>query len=96
MTAAERRVLATELVRIVAAAQERNADPTSPLRLNHVEVLAAREGIAELAAALGSDRTVDPQGVALARVLVDTGNSPLFCPRSTTVRQAIGEALRAL
>jgi hypothetical protein len=92
----ERRLLASELVRVVAAAEERNADPASPLRLNHVEVLAARDGIIALVAALRSERAVGVRGIALARVLVDTGDSPLFCSRSKTVREEIAEILRAL
>jgi hypothetical protein len=45
------------------------------------EVLAARDDIAELAAALRSPGPVGPRGVALANLLLTDGTGPLYVPR---------------
>jgi hypothetical protein len=85
------------LANILEAADERHADPASPLKLNHAQVLAARNEIAALIDALRSDRAVAARGVALARLLVDSGGSPLLRPQpGGTVQQAVSEATAAL
>ena len=92
----ERRGVAACLANILAAADERHADPASPLRLNHAEVLAARREIVVLVEALRSERAVAARGVALARLLT-CDSSPLSRPqRGSTVRQAVSEAIAAL
>jgi len=93
----ERRCVAASLANILEAADERHADPGSPLRLNHAQVLAARYEIVALIEALRSDRTVAPRGAALAQLLVDSGSSPLLrSQRRRTVQQAVSEAIAAL
>ncbi len=94
---AERHRVAALLANILDAAEERHADPASPLKLNHAEVLAARHGIVALITTLRSDRRVNPRGVALARALVDDGRSPLLRARAgRTVERAVSEAATAL
>jgi hypothetical protein len=67
------------------------------VKLNHAQVLAARHEIAALIDALRSDRAVAARGVALARLLVDSGGSPLLRPQTGgTVQQALSEAIAAL
>jgi hypothetical protein len=93
----ERCCVAACLANILEAADERHADPASPLKLNHAQVLAARNEIAALIDALRSDRAVAARGVALARLLVDSGSSPLLRPQpGGTVQQAVSEATAAL
>ena len=59
-----------------------HADPASPVRLNHAEVLAARDGIVALIEVLRSEQTVAPRGVALARLLTVERGSPMPCEGS--------------
>ncbi|OAI40347.1 hypothetical protein AYO39_01505 [Actinobacteria bacterium SCGC AG-212-D09] len=93
----ERCRVAACLANILEAADELHADPASPLRLNHAEVLAARHEIVALIDALRSDRAVAARGVALARLLTDGGGSPLLRPqRGRTVQQAVSRAIAAL
>jgi hypothetical protein len=96
-SAHERGCVATALAHILAAAEERKADPVSPLKLNHAEVLAARYDIVVLIEKLRSDRPASARGVALARLLVDAHDSPLLRPHpSQTVGQAVVTATAAL
>ena len=96
-SALERRCVAAGLEHILAAADERHADPALPLRLNHAEVLAARHAIVALIEALRCERTVDARGVALARLLIGASDSPLLCAQTRRpVRQAVSEAIAAL
>ena len=89
--------MAACLANILEAADERHADPASPLKLNHAQVLAARHEIVALIEALRSDQPVAARGVALALLLIDTGGSPLLRPqRGRTVQQAVSEAIAAL
>lgn len=93
----ERHGVAASLANILDAADERHADPASPLKLNHAEVLAARYEIIALIEALRGERHVSPRGVALARRLLDDSCSPLLFARSErTVKQAVSEAVTAL
>ncbi len=94
---AERHALAACLANIIDAADERHADPSSRLKLNHAEVLAARHEIVALIGALRSERRVNARGVALARRLIDDSCSPLLSVRAgQTVQQAVSEAATAL
>ena len=63
---------------ILEAAEERNADPSSPLIVNHAAVLDARAEIQTLIDRLRSPAPLDPSGIALARLLVRDSRSPLF------------------
>ena len=93
----ERCCVAACLENILESADERHADPASPLRLNHAQVLAARHELVALIDALRGDRAVAAPGVALARLLIDTDGSPLLRPqRKRTVQQAVSEAIAAL
>jgi hypothetical protein len=95
--ARERWCVAVCLANIVEAADERQADPTSPLTLNHPEVLAARDDIAALIDALRGDQAIAPRGAALARLLAQSSASPLVRPRAgCSVQQAVSEAISAL
>ncbi len=96
-SATERRCVATSLRNILEAADERHADPASPVRLNHADVLAARHGIVALIEELRSEQTVTARGVALARLLTVERSSPMLCEGSQrTVQHAVAEALSAL
>ena len=95
--ATERRCVAASLANIVEAADERHADPASPLKLNHAEVLAARHEIAALIEILRSEREVTARGVALAGRLAEAHDSPLLHVQpGRTVQQAVSQALAAL
>ena len=97
LTADERRCVAGSLANILDAADERHADPASPLKLNHAEVLAARHDILALIAALRSDRVIAARGVARARLLTTADNSPLLRVRpELSVQEAVAEAIAAL
>ncbi len=87
---AERRCVAASLWTILEAADERHADPASPVRLNHADVLAARDGITALIEILRSEETVAARGVALARLLTVERGSPMLCEGSgRAVRDAV-------
>ncbi len=93
----ERRCVAGCLTNILEAADERHADPGSPLKLNHAEVLARRQDILALIAALRSDRVIAARGVALARLLTEADSSPLLRVRpGLSVQEAVFEAIAAL
>lgn len=97
LTVHERRCVAGGLTNILEAADERHADPASPLKLNHAEVLAARDDILALIVALRSDRVIAARGVALARLLTEADNSPLLRVRpGLSVQEAVSEAIAAL
>jgi hypothetical protein len=94
---AERGCVAASLRNILEAADERHADPASPLRLNHADVLAARHGIVALIEVLRSEQLVAARGMALARLLTVERGSPMLCEGSErTVHRAVSEALAAL
>jgi hypothetical protein len=93
----ERCCVAASLANVLSAADERQADPGSLLRLDHARVLAARHEIVTLIDALRSDRAVAARGVALARLLLDADASPLLRPQARgTVQQAVSEVIAAL
>jgi hypothetical protein len=93
----ERRCIATALMNILEAADERHADPASRLRLNHAEVLVARHEIIALISALRSEQELAARGIARARLLTEAGDSPmLHAEPGRTVRQATSEAISAL
>lgn len=94
---AERGCVAVVLSNILEAADERHADPGSPLKLNHAEVLAARHEIVALIETLQGDQVVAARGVALARMLTEAGSSPLLHVRpGRTVQEAVSQAVAAL
>ena len=94
---AERGRVAACLAIILEAADERHADPASPLKLNHAQVLAARHEIVALIDVLRGEQAVCARGVALARMLVQDNRSLLLIARAgRTVQQAVHEALAAL
>jgi hypothetical protein len=97
LSAHERCSVARCLTNILEAADERHADPASPLKLNHAEVLATRHDILALIAALRSDRVIAARGVALARLLTEADNSPLLRVRpGLSVQDAVAQAIEAL
>jgi hypothetical protein len=95
--APERLRVAASLGNILDAADERHADPSSHVRLNHAHVLAAGQGILALIEVLRSEQTVTARGVALARLLTEERSSPMLCESSgRTVQRAVSEALATL
>ena len=95
--APERRRIARCLANILEAADERHADPESPVTLNHADVLVARHQIVALIEVLRSEQAVAARGAALARLLIVERRSPMLCESSErTVQQAVSEALVAL
>lgn len=95
--ARERRCIAASLENILDAADEMNADPASPLQLDHLGVLAARDDIVRLIECLRSERPLALRGIALSRLLIDDSTSPLLRPRpARTVPEAVSEAIAAL
>jgi hypothetical protein len=87
-----RRTIARLLGTILEAAEERSADPGSPLIVNHTAVLDARGDIQALITRLRSPATLDPCGIAHARLLVRDSRSPLFSAASDrTLRDALSE-----
>jgi hypothetical protein len=74
-----RKTIAVLLGTILRAAAERQADPSSPLIVDHTAVLAAREQIQRLIELLLSTAALEPRGIALARLLVRDSRGPLFC-----------------
>lgn len=94
--APERRGIAACLGNILDAADERHADPASPLVLNHVEVLAARREIVALIDHLCSERTVTARGVARARMLTEPRSPLLRAHTGRSARQAVVEAITSL
>lgn len=95
--ATERRALAACLANILDAAEEREADPSSRLVLDHAAVIASRSEIEALIALLRGDAVLDVRGVALARLLAVDRTSPLVHQRrGRTVQAALREVLEAL
>lgn len=87
-----RKAIAVLLDTVLLAAEERAANPGSPLIVNHDEVIAAREQIVALVERLLSAAVLEPRGVALARLLVRDARSPLFSDASGhTLEQALSE-----
>jgi hypothetical protein len=89
--------LAVALVNILDAADERRADPASPLILDHEAVLRERDQIEELIGRLRGSETVTPRGVALARLLVRDSRGPLYHHQDDkTLHEALATIARAL
>lgn len=89
--------MAASLQSILEAADEMRADPASRLKLNYAGVLAARGDIVELIESLRSDRPLAIRGIALIRLLIDDGRSPLARVQpARTVQHAVSEAVAAL
>jgi hypothetical protein len=76
--ASARRAIAAALANVLAAAEERDADPSSRLVIDHVAVLAAREQMLGLIAALRSDVAPAPRSIAMALLLIQDRNSPVY------------------
>ena len=94
---AERCRVAACLASILEVADQRHADPSAPLNLNHAEVLAARHELLALIDALRGEGAVGARGVALARQLIQSSGSPLSRARANhTVQQAVSMAIAAL
>jgi hypothetical protein len=74
-----RRTIAALLATILEAAEERQADPGSPLIVDHAAVLEAREQIQRLIDVLRARCELEPRGIALARLLLRDSRGPLFC-----------------
>ena len=74
-----RKTIAALLATIQEAAEERQADPSSPLIVDHTAVLEAREQIQRLIDVLRDRRVLEPRGIALARLLLRDSRGPLFC-----------------
>lgn len=89
----ERRAVAACLVNVLEAVEECEADSASPLVLDRRAVIEARVRIIALIERLRDDRPAEPRGVALARVLTDSANSPLF---GTSSRQTLQQALEEI
>jgi hypothetical protein len=87
--------LATLYVNILDAAEERSADPGSPLIIEHAAVLAARQELIQLIARLSSREPLEPRGVALARLLIYDDAGPIFRAGSTTLTVALAEIASA-
>lgn len=96
-TLSERWAIAACFANILDASAEIEADPATRLSLNRRAVLAARPEIVGLIEVLRSGATVNVQGVALARVLVEDPTGLLARPRmGQTLQQAVADILRAL
>jgi hypothetical protein len=87
------------LVRLYAnvldAAEERSADPVSPLIIEHAAVVAARQAISLLIARLNSGEALEPRGLALARLLVYDDAGPIFRAGSKSLTVALAEIASA-
>jgi hypothetical protein len=95
-SASTRRTIAALYANVLDAAQERDADPGSPLIVEHLAVPAARQEIMKLIERLRSRATLEPRGLALARLLVCDSASPIFHPGRQTVPVALAEITSAL
>jgi hypothetical protein len=91
-----RRTLAALYANILDAAEECDADPGSPLTVEYVAVIAARQQILELIERLRSSAELQPRGLALARLLVCDSASPIFRSAGHTVSAALSEIASAL
>jgi hypothetical protein len=92
-SAPERCLVALGLAEILKAADERHADPSAALNLNHAEVLAARHEID----ALRGEGAVGARGVALAGQLIQSSGSPTSRARAShTVQEAVSKAIAGL
>ena len=91
-----RRTLAALYANVVDAADECDADPGSPLTVEYVAVIAARQQILELIERLRSGAELQPRGLALARLLVCDSASPIFRSAGHTVSAALSEITSAL
>jgi hypothetical protein len=93
----ERFYLAAVLEHILEAAEERERDPVSRVRVNHAALIAARHGILTLIDVLRTEREVAPRGVALARLLIDDPRSPLLSVGTgRSAQQSLSDAIHAL
>ena len=93
----ERCRVAACLASILEVADQRHADPSAPLNLNHAEVLAARHELLALIDAVRGEGAVGARGVALARQLIQSSGSPLSRGQAShTVQEAVAKAMAAL
>lgn len=95
-SASMRRTLAALYANVLDAAEECDADPGSPLTVEYVSLIAARQQILELIERLRSSAELKPRGLALARLLVCDSASPIFRPAEHTVSGALSEIACAL
>ena len=95
-SASMRRTLAALYANVLDAAEECDADPGSPLTVEYVSLIAARQQILELIERLRSSAELKPRGLALARLLVCDSASPIFRPAEHTVSVALSEIASAL
>ena len=91
-----RRTLAALYANVLDAAEECDADPGSPLIVEYVPLIGARQQILELIEQLRSSAELRPRGLALARLLVCDSASPIFRPTGHTVSVALSEIASAL
>ena len=91
-----RRTLAALYANVLDAADECDSNPGSPLTVEYVSLLAARQQILELIERLRSSAELKPRGLALARLLVCDSASPIFRPAEHTVSGALSEIACAL
>jgi hypothetical protein len=82
--------IAAALANILDAADERAADPSSRLVIEHVAVLGARDQLMELIAVLRSSGALEPRCIAMARLLTQDPNSPIYRPCGV---EALAQAL---
>jgi hypothetical protein len=87
--------LATLYGNILHAAEERSADPASPLIIEYAAVLAARDELIQLVARLSSSEALEPRGLALARLLIYDDAGPLFRAGRKTLTVALAEIASA-
>jgi hypothetical protein len=93
----ERRRVAAWLAAIIDAADEREADPTSRLILDHAAVIATRTELLALIELLRSDTDVSPRGMALTRRLAQDPDGPLIRRRpDRPLHEAVAEVVDAL
>lgn len=96
-SAQERHAIAASLANILDAAEECQAEGSSRLMVEQAAVIDARDAIVLLIARLRGGETLEPRGLALARVLARDRRSPMFSPSSgPTIRQALAEIDNAL
>jgi hypothetical protein len=93
---AERHLVATWFELILAAADERQADPASQLVVNYTEVIGSRVQLLTLIGLLRGTSPVSARGVARARWLAESPNSPVIRAQAdravkTALREIIAE-----
>ena len=94
---AKRRQLARGWQGVVRSVGSVPSARRSVVQVRQSQVLAARDEITELIAALQAERPVAARGVAVANLLLTDGTGPLYNPASPRhVRDEIGYALQHL